>query len=776
MRTVQIYVSGLVQGVGFRPFVNRLAEHYNLKGWVQNTNENVRIRITADAPKIDSFTRDLKSKAPVASIIREIRVENLETEIFQDFTILKSDDLSEEITDISPDIAVCPDCVEDISQLGMREDYAFVNCTNCGPRFTIVRDLPYDRDRTTMHAFRMCPDCETEYHDIRDRRYHAQPTACKVCGPCFEWQDKKGLEAISDSEVIELTAAKIDNGGIVMMKGLGGFHLACNAFNQEAVNKLREIKNRDAKPFALMFRDMESIEEYAQVSDIEKISLLSFRRPIVLLYARFKDGHVDGHISQPMAQGINSGLNLQGIMLPYLPFHYLLFDKLKTRAIVLTSGNLSSEPIIIDNDLAIQTFAEKTDAILTHNREIFNRTDDSVVRIIGGKERLLRRSRGYVPEPVMHSSNADGIIAFGAELSNCFAVGKGSKVILSQHIGDLKEAETLEFYEQTLKKFIGLFRIKPSLLAVDMHPDYVSTRLASKYQGIPVTQIQHHHAHIASCMAEHQLEGPVIGVALDGTGYGTDGNIWGGEILKCDLLDFSRLSHISYIPLPGGDLANEEPWRVAISYLYKIYGRDFLSMNLPFLMGLDREKVEGLLNMIKRNINSPLSSGAGRLFDAVASLLGLCQVAAFSAQGPMLLESMVDASILPMPGQKQGVAEFEPYFCNIETTVMAEDLIEGVVNDLLNGKSEAYISTRFHSSFISAIFEKVKLLCRQENLPVVVLSGGVFQNRYVLEGLTYLLEREQINVYSQQAVPSNDGGIALGQIAIAAKRRQSGCV
>ncbi|MBK7214302.1 MAG: carbamoyltransferase HypF [Bacteroidales bacterium] len=788
--TVQLIVQGLVQGVGFRPFIYRLAQQHSLNGWVQNTNENVRIKLTSEPDKIQAFIDALRPEAPPASRIRDVSVEYLELEEFDGFVILKSDDLSEAVTEISPDIAVCPDCLADMNIPGRRKDYAFVNCTNCGPRFTIVRDLPYDRERTTMKPFRMCPDCDAEYHEITDRRFHAQPTACAVCGPEFELYEKGIRAEKSNKEILESLAAMIDKGSVVAIKGLGGMHLCCDAFNSKAVDTLRILKNRETKPFALMFRDLDAVLPYVYVNETEKESLSSFRRPIVLL--RTKPGqfpnnnapagntilsHNTAELFPPLAFGINAGLKLQGVMLPYLPFHYLLFKHLKTNAIVLTSGNFSSEPIIIDNDTALSKFNTRVDAILLHNRDIYNRTDDSVVKIMGGRERVLRRSRGFVPEPVSFNKNLDGIIAFGAELSNCFAVGKGNKAFLSQHIGDLKGLETLEFYEQTVHQFIDLFRVKPELLAVDLHPDYASTRLASKFPGLPLVQVQHHHAHIASCMAEHNLDQAVIGVSLDGTGLGTDGNIWGGEIMLCTLDNFTRLTHLNYVPLPGGDLANEEPWRMGISYLYKIMGRDFLELDLPFLKNLDEFKADGVLSMIANNINCPLTSGTGRLFDAVASVLGICQVAAFPAQGPMLLEALVSPEVFPVPGQPNNLqGQFDVYPCRTDSVIHAEDLIAGVVSDLLAGKPVSFIATKFHSSFISVIFENVKSFCEKEQIREVVLSGGVFQNKYVLEGLTYLLEINHFNVYTQESVPSNDGGIALGQMAVAAKRRELGCV
>jgi hydrogenase maturation protein HypF len=451
-------------------------------------------------------------------------------------------------------------------------------------------------------------------------------------------------------------------------------------------------------------------------------------------------------------------------MLPYMPFHYLLFRHLKTSAIVLTSGNFSSEPILIDNQTALDQFSPLVDAVVMHNRDIYNRTDDSVVRIIAGKERIFRRSRGYIPAPVRTALNTEGIVAFGAELTNCFCVGKGQKAFLSQHIGDLQGLETTLFYEKTIDQFIQLFRIKPALLAVDMHPSYISTKTGMHFGDLPLVQVQHHHAHIASCMAEHRLDEKVIGVALDGTGYGTDGNIWGSEFLVCDLNDFVRVTHFDYLPMPGGDGATEEPWRMAVSYLYKVYGRDFLKLDLPLLKVIEPEKIELIIQMIDKKINCPLTSGAGRLFDCVASLLDLVQISSFQAEGPMRLEAMLDPNCT------------ENYQFVLDQTIQFDETIRAIVQDVINGIDISTISAKFHNTIVLSIFETVKAIRLKEGIEKVVLSGGVFQNKYLLEQTIDLLEKNNFEVYSHAAVPSNDGGIALGQLAVASKRREIECV
>jgi hydrogenase maturation protein HypF len=757
-KSLQIIVKGLVQGVGFRPFIYRIATKSELTGWVQNTNENVRIRITGRQVNIDQFLTSLQQEAPPASLIEDVSIMEVKNEPFTKFEILNSNDVSDEITEISPDIAVCNECLEDIEKPGNRLDYAFVNCTHCGPRFTIIRDLPYDRDKTTMQSFAMCSDCRKEYESITDRRFHAQPIACTHCGPHYEMFIRGKKVGGSMEVIIESVSDCLENGGIVLIKGLGGMHLACDAFNEKAVEKLREIKKREGKPFALMFRDLDTLKRYSEVDNLEEESLVSWRRPIVLLKMKSRT-------CEPLlAENSNAGLNLLGAMLPYMPFHYLLFRRLKTPAIILTSGNFSSEPILIDNREALKQFSECAEAIVLHNRDIYNRTDDSVVRVIDGKKRLFRRSRGYVPSPVRTSLNTDGILAFGAELTNCFCIGKGQKAFLSQHIGDLQDFETSLFYEQTLAQFLRLFRVRPSLLAVDMHPAYNSTKTGLNYGDLPLVAVQHHHAHIASCMAENKLDEKVIGVAFDGTGYGEDANIWGSEFLLCDLMDYTRINHFEYLPLPGGDLATEEPWRMAVSYLYKVYRDDFRKLKLAFFEQLDPEKVELLIRMIDKNINCPLTSSAGRLFDAVASILGLCQVASFPAEGPMQIESLVQQNCTGS------------YAFTIDQNIRFDKTIQGIVDDLSKGIDKSIIATKFHNTIISVIFETADIIRRKEGINKIVLSGGVFQNKYLLEGTISLLKKNNFEVYTHASVPTNDGGIALGQLAVASKRRELKCV
>jgi len=755
---VNLYIKGLVQGVGFRPFIYRLAVENGIKGWVKNTNEGIEIYAQAGRNNINTFIDRIKLYKPVASVIEEISSFPSPLSEVSLFSINQSENRSLEVTSISPDIAVCKDCLDDMDRQGNRISYPFVNCTNCGPRFSIISDLPYDRINTSMSVFPMCRSCREEYDDIHDRRFHAQPVACLHCGPSYELYIGEQRYNGSFDTILSIITGLISDGKIVAMKGVGGYHLACNAFDEQAIRTLREQKKRDGKPFAIMFRDLESLTRYAVVDRYEQNVLQSWRRPIVILQKKKKKNDPE------LCPMINSGLNSIGAFLPYMPIHYLLFRLLPFPAIVLTSGNISSEPIVKDDPVALQMLPPVSDAILTYNREIVHREDDSVVCVINSRERLIRRSRGYVPAAIRLSMNVEGVLAFGAELSSCFAIGKGESAILSQYIGDLKTLETYSFYEKTISDFFHLFRIKPELLACDMHPEYFSTKKAASFHGIPVVSVQHHHAHIASCMAEHGLDEKVIGVALDGTGLGIDGKIWGGEFLVCDLADFKRVLHFGYIVLPGGDHAVDEPWRIAIAYLYKIFGRDFLRLPLPFLKTVDSKKILTIVNMIDQNVNCPEASSVGRLFDAVAAILNLCLESTFQAEGPMRLESLV----------KRNCHESYPF--TISNTILLEETINAIVQDVIRGVNNSIISTKFHNTIISIIFESVRAISNKEKTKNIVLSGGVFQNKYLLENTERLLRKAGMKVYSHEKIPSNDGGIALGQIIVAAKKRKLKCV
>lgn len=750
LKAKEIKISGLVQGVGFRPFIYRLAHEYKLKGFVENNNLGVRIIAEGEESSILNFIDDISKKAPQASSIENLNSVNKSISDFNSFSITKSKSVSDAVTEVSPDISVCKDCLNDIKNQKRRIDYPFTNCTNCGPRFTIIKDLPYDRIKTSMSVFKMCPECEIEYSSILDRRFHAQPVACEICGPTYTlyYNDQKVTEI---NKVIDLCCNLLEDGKIVAIKGLGGYHLACSAFNEESVKQLRERKSREGKPFALMFNDFTSANEYLHIDNDEKGLFTGWRRPITLL-----------KIKKEMSPSISIELDTVGAMLPYMPFHYMLFEKLAIPAIVLTSGNISDEPIVIDDQEALVKFKTISDAVITYNREIHNRTDDSVALVINKKNRIIRRSRSYVPSPIRLNFNAEGIFAAGAELVNCFCIGKDKQAIMSQHIGDLKNLETLVFYSESVERFKRLFRFKPELVVCDMHPDYLSSRYA-KDLGIPIVETQHHHTHIASCMAENKLDEDVIGVSFDGTGYGEDGHIWGGEFFVCDLNKYQRASHFEYIPQPGGDVVTKHPWRMMLAYLHHYFGSEIIKSHPLIFKGIPPHELDLVNSMIEKGINCPLSSSTGRLFDAVSALLDVCRTASFHAEPPMRLESIATETS-------------EYYSFELDEIISMKKTFEGILSDMKQGISVGLISGKFHNTIVKIIVEQVQKISKRTGLKKVVLSGGSFQNRILLKKAEDSLRDVNFAVFSQSVIPSNDGGIALGQLAIAAKRRELGLI
>lgn len=750
-----ISIRGRIQGVGFRPFIYRLASDHKLHGWVNNQTSHVKIHIEGTRENVNSFVQDIRAKAPAISIIDNLEASASTFEAYEEFSIIQSIDSSDAVTEISPDIAVCDDCLNDIKHDSRRNLYSFTNCTNCGPRFSIIKELPYDRPKTTMKDFRMCPDCLEEYESPMNRRFHAQPNSCSNCGPVYTMTTSGGELTDIKSILTECTEV-ILSGGIVAIKGVGGFHLACNPFNSQTVAKLRYIKNRDEKPFAVMFANINGIRRYAEVSKIEEESLNSVRAPIVILKLK---------ANSTISSAVTSGLNTIGCFLPYTPFHYLLMENLGISAMVLTSGNISSEPIEIENISALQRFSGLCDAVLTYNRDIQNRTDDSVARIINGKERVFRRSRGWAPESITVNTNVEGILATGSELKTCFCIGKDNKAVLSQHIGDIKNLETLEFYSESIDRYKHLYRFNPSLIAQDLHPDYLTTSYFDNYPA-QKTAIQHHHAHIASCMAENGVSDSVIGFSFDGTGLGDDGHIWGGEIFTCNLEDYDRHFHFSYLPLPGGDKAVMEPWRMAVSALYSAYGREFLVMDLPFLKQIPSADVEALLNVIDKKINSPLTSSAGRLFDCVSAMLGLCLYSSFDAEAAMRLEAVI--------GETPNNDEYYPF--QIDEEISMNSTFRSITDDIISDTPANLISTRFHNTIVEIICRTAKRLRDKTGINKTALSGGVFMNGYLLEKAEIRLTDMGFETLTHSKVPSNDGGLALGQLMIAAHRRNNLCV
>jgi hydrogenase maturation protein HypF len=727
-----------------------MASKHGLFGEVDNRTDGVSVIVQGDSKTIDLFGNDILKYAPPASQIKSMEIKSRQTLRYHSFRITASKTTQNQITEISPDIAVCNDCLEDMESDPERIDYPFVNCTNCGPRFTIIEGLPYDRPKTTMKSFRMCENCKSEYNDILDRRFHAQPIACNSCGPVYQFKDSSGT--LSDIKLIlREISVKIASGKIVAIKGLGGYHLACDALNNNAVNELRQRKQRDSKPFAVMFRDIISAKKYCNIDKEEDKEIKSWRRPILILKQKML-----------LSEAVSNGLNTIGAMLPYMPFHYMLFKFINTPALVLTSGNISDEPIVIDDLMAEKQLLSIADSILSCNRQIFNRTDDSVVRIIDRKTSIFRRSRGFVPRPVDLNCNVEGILTFGAEQKNSFCIGKGNQAVMSQYIGDLKNPVTYCFFKESIAMFSNIFRFKPDFLACDLHPQYLSTHYAQLFENelnIPLIGVQHHHAHIVSCMAEYGLKEEVIGISLDGTGFGSDENIWGGEFMIADPGGFNRFSHFDYVPMPGGEKAVDEPWRMAYSYIFKYFGDSFDYESVPLLKSVGNEKLSLIKEMIVKKINSPLTSGAGRLFDAVSAILQLCPEATFDSEAPMRLESAIDCD----------TNDYYPF--GIDKTIVFADTIKAILKDL-PGHEISEISAKFHNTVAQVILEVSKQIRQETDLNNVVLSGGVFQNKYLLEKSLCLLNSNRFRVFTNHLVPSNDGGISLGQIVIASKKRR----
>ena len=758
----RITVRGTVQGVGFRPFVFSLARRHGLTGRVLNNSSGVLIDVEGDPRAILLFAEELQSHPPPRA-----RVESIETDDslgptgYYDFRIVESRVEGTELTPVSPDIATCGDCLRELfDPRNRRHLYPFINCTNCGPRFTIVEATPYDRERTTMRDFEMCAACRAEYEDPLDRRFHAEPTACPACGPRLTLTDAAGREVDrhrAGGDVIARSRGLLLDGKIIAVKGVGGFHLACDALDSAAVERLRRRKYREDKPFAMMAESSGAIRPYCFVSDEEERLLLSESRPIVLLEKR---------PGAPIPEAVAPCVGTFGFMLPYAPLHHLLLAG-TGRPLVMTSGNVSDEPICYDDADARARLREVADYLLLHDRRIHVRADDSVGRTHDGRAVLLRRSRGYAPAPVgVGFKFTREVLACGAELKNTFCLGRGREAFVSHHIGDLENLETLNSFTNGVEHFKRLFRLRPEVVAYDLHPEYLSTKYALALDE-PETKIgvQHHHAHVASCMADNRIEGEVIGVAMDGLGFGEDGRLWGGEFFVADFLDAERVAHLDYVPMPGGARAVREPWRMAAAYLHRTFGDDFLKLDLPFVRSLDRRAWAALRGMAASGTNSPETSSMGRLFDAVAGLLGLRAVANYEGQAAIELEATA--------GRGDGESyEFE--LADGGSIIRAEPVIRRAVEDLLSGIPPRTVSAKFHlgvARLIGAVAADVR---DRRRLNRVALSGGVFQNVLLLGHARRLLKSEGFEVFTHDRVPPNDGGLSLGQAAVASARVAAG--
>jgi len=743
-------VRGVVQGVGFRPFVYRLAHEHGLKGWVRNTSGSVDIEVEGKGEAINSFLSDLKTKAPPMAHIETVKSTLDSPRGYTRFQIEPSLSQEGQYQLVSPDIATCDECKQEIfSPDDRRFGYPFTNCTNCGPRFTIIKDIPYDRPKTTMHKFKMCPQCQKEYADPLNRRFHAQPNACPKCGPALELVDGSG-KAVDGGDAIKTASRLLKEGKILAIKGLGGFHLACDATSQAAINTLRARKRRQGKPLAVMLSTIEEISKHCLLSAEERKLLESPQCPIVLL--RWKHG---SNISPAVAPK----LKYLGVMLPYTPLHHILLSETGL-PLVMTSGNISEEPIAKDNDEALRRLGGVADYFLVHNRDIYARYDDSVY-IVEGAPQAVRRARGYAPYPVFLPFKAKQVLACGAELKNTFCLTKDEHAFLSQHIGDMENEETLEHFENTIELYKKLFRLEPEVIAHDMHPDYLATRYALEAGvGLKLIPVQHHHAHIVSCMVDNKVENQVIGVALDGTGYGSDGNIWGGEFLTADWRSFERVGHLEYVPLPGGEAAIRKPYRMALGYLYSLLGEDFSLEGLPIKP--DPTELDIIKQQIERGINSPLTSSAGRLFDAVSALAGVRGEIDYEAQAVIELEMLAPDKIEKSESYPFAIVEEQGV-----RVVKLKELLSAVVKDVRNQTPAPVISLRFHHTMAEIIAGMCKLIAEDSGIKQVALSGGVFQNRLLLKLAKAALQKAGFDVLTHHLVPCNDGGISLGQVVIA---------
>jgi hydrogenase maturation protein HypF len=803
----RILVRGIVQGVGFRPFVYNLAHALELRGFVRNSAAGVVIEAEGRGIAVESFLESIRTHPPPLAQVDEISISELTPQATRDFTIEESAAEEGSLGLVSPDVALCGDCRRELHDPADRRfGYPFINCTHCGPRYTIIRGLPYDRLTTTMSVFAMCAQCLAEYDDPTDRRFHAQPNACGECGPGLALATTADdrppkFNAGRAEEVIGRVRALLAAGGIVAMRSVGGFHLACDASSDAAVERLRRLKRRSGKPFAVMARDLTTAERLCVVSRADRPLLTGAEHPVVIMERR---------ADAAIADGVAPGNRTLGVMLPYTPLHELLFENAPFDVLVMTSGNQSEEPIVTSNDVAGRQFAGAADAILLHDRDIHMRADDSVVRAFEGRARLVRRSRGYAPRPIDLGRPVAEILACGAELKNTLCLTRDHHAIISQHIGDLSNYETLQFFQETLDNLRKLFRIEPRIVAHDLHPLYATTRYAASLAGVETVGVQHHHAHIASCMADNGIRGPVIGVAMDGTGYGTDGAIWGSEFMLADFGGFERRAHLRYVPLAGGDAAVRQPWRSALSYLRDAFGGELPrelsarggseapawaeSEAAPASAGSEapasaagaggrprmvrptqttggslfeavpKRSLDTVETMLSRGLGTVPTSSCGRLFDAVASIIGVRHEITFEAEAAIDLEMLAGAERGGMNAYPFAIADDDPMQIDVRP------MIREIVDDVLHGASRERIASRFHITLAAIIDEVCRRIRRRDGVNRVCLSGGSFQNMVLVHRTVGALRRSGFELFLHSRVPPNDGGISLGQAVIANER------
>jgi len=745
-KRLKIQVSGIVQGVGFRPYVYNLALKNELSGFVGNDSNGVFIEVQGGDNSVDTFLQTLQQSPPPLAFIESISSEEIDPKSMNGFHIKQSVKGEHMSTLISPDMAICDDCARELkNETDRRFRYPFINCTNCGPRYSIIFDIPYDRPNTSMHQFEMCPACQSEYEDPADRRFHAQPNACEECGPWVELWDFKRNKIHEKDYAIVLARKLLRKGNILAIKGLGGFHLACDAKNPMAVRRLRTRKNRAEKPLAVMCKNLDIARELTELSEAEINLLTSQQAPIVLAKKR-----------DEQSQYIAPNNPRLGLMLPYTPLHYMLFNG-NLDVLVMTSANLSEEPICIDNDDAFDRLRSIADFILIHNRKILQRVDDSVVIQLNGQNRIIRRSRGYVPRPTTLLHSTPTILATGGELKNTLCYSKGNQAFISQHIGDLSNTLALDFFDHTRKHLGTILEIEPEFIAYDLHPGYLSTQWALEQDNLPKIGVQHHHAHMASAMVENGLNEAVIGIALDGTGYGTDGKIWGGEVFMGDYVEVQRFAHFEYIPAPGGDKAILEPWRMGLSYLYHTFGADYQKY-LPDEWS--SYPVDQVVEMIAKQVNSPMTSSCGRLFDGIAAIAGGRTEITYEAQAAIEFQHLMEET--DRAALKYQIVERGKHY-----EIQVAPIVKSVIQRLDEGASLGEMSFLFHKMLVMLFSDIADLAREQSGLNTVVLSGGVFQNSGLFEWIIPELESRGFRVFTHSEIPTNDGGISLGQIAIA---------
>ena len=758
----KITVLGTVQGVGFRPFVYRLAGELNLVGTILNSDQGVVIDIEGEEPSLQRFIDSLSSAAPPLARITSLRQQSCaRLKKFKEFTILKSVSLQKSQAIIPADIALCDDCLQDVLDPSNRRfSYPFTNCTNCGPRFSIVETIPYDRSTTSMKTFSLCHACRVEYEDPGNRRFHAQPNACVDCGPELSYHDANGVQ-LETSSPLETVARSLKDGKIVAMRGLGGFHLVVDAYSDEAVIRLRERKGRKFKSLAVMTANLQNLNEFCHVSKEAEDLLQGPEHPIVLLPRR----------ESCLAESLTPGINEIGVMLPYTPLHHLLFSQKDCPdTLVMTSGNRSGAPIFTENDAAIKGLQSIADCFLLHNREIVTRVDDSVARINGRGTQILRRSRGYVPNSVPITKKLPPILACGAGLKSTFCLTRGKEAFLSQHIGDLFNLESLDFYKESIYHFKKLLQVEPEAVICDLHPDFLSSHYA-KELGLPLYKIQHHHAHAAAVLAEHGIEEKVLALVLDGTGLGDDNSSWGGEVLLADCLDYKRVGSFAPMMLPGGDAAAVEPWRMGLSLLYN------LGQKKPELQLANKLKQQALWQMMEQGFNCPITTSCGRFFDGISALLGVCLNADYEGQAAMELESLAkrakgDQDLRDL--LESSSREIEIRFSEDRLILQQNSLVQDVLNKVAEGREIALIALDFHLNLIQSLFNLVCRLAKETGITHIVLTGGCMQNTLLLEGLFILLEQKNFTVHTGEQIPVNDGGIALGQAIIGGLHHVSG--